>query len=832
MAKWLGAAGSVASEEKASWRERLDGPSIALWLIAIGLLIAGSVMLTGAVGGLFGTSTPSTSTMTGITSGVGLMAINIALTVLIINQLEYYRFRSIEKRELIRQMSTGPQRFSNEAVVKLRSRRWLRRGALKGAVMHAAPLSGVDLSNAKLVGVDFTGANLTSANLTGADMTGSVLLNADLSDAVVEGVTFSQTTLSEAKAAEIRLPTELRGAVLKHIHAVSMDLSKRRMSRLRMSGLADACVFRGSDLEEADFSDCSLVGANFLDSNLVGAKFVGSTLKGALFPTTAGAMSGTTFEGAVLHGVDLSRSHLENAVGFRKGCLKDVSLPKGLRGLDFSQVTAPNLDLSKADLRRANFEGACILGADLPGARLAGASFDKAKLRGANMEGVLLDGTTTFRGADFSGSATRPPTSFANADYTAADFTDVDLSVSTLSGANLAECVLHGTKMPDDGARLCGLRLNGAKVTVNFDGRSLENLRLDGAECTGSTFRSATLVCANLKDAKLTSCDFSSATVRGGELPLDLTRCVWKRSNLSDADLRARRFNGTDLRGAVLRKACLGGTDFGESRLQNADLGGSKVDARTDFSEAVFGGKTSVLPQGLARSILSRSCFVRGVPVPMDMKRAKLHGVRFRNIDLGGCDFSQATLVGAKMRNVGLRGTEFAFATLLDCSFVRVALRDAKLVNVRMAELNLNGCNLAGKDLTGARLEDVSLRGANLRGATLTNAVFIGVDFTGADLENADLLGASIGDVTLDGKTVFNGAKVLKLQVDKASDRVLAAVMSESQTAGFERVSRRRFSRLIRERKTWSDAMDRFVGSVRLALGKAWHGAGYSHEGS
>ena len=118
------------------------------------------------------------------------MAINIALTVLIINQLEYHRFRSIEKRELIRQMSTGPQRFSNEAVVRLRSRHWLRRGALNGAVMHGAPLNGVDLSNAKLIAVDFTGATLTNANLTGADMSASVLLNANLTDAFVDGVIF------------------------------------------------------------------------------------------------------------------------------------------------------------------------------------------------------------------------------------------------------------------------------------------------------------------------------------------------------------------------------------------------------------------------------------------------------------------------------------------------------------------------------------------------------------------------------------------------------------------------------------------------------------------
>ena len=119
-------------------------------------------------------------------------------------------------------------------------------------------------------------------------------------------------------------------------------------------------------------------------------------------------MRGTIFEGAVLHDVDLSGSHLDNAVVFREGVLNRVTLPKGLRGIDFSQVTATDLDLSNADLRTAEFKGASMLGADLSGAQLSGANFENAKLCGVNMAEVVLDGTTTFRKADFSGPETRP----------------------------------------------------------------------------------------------------------------------------------------------------------------------------------------------------------------------------------------------------------------------------------------------------------------------------------------------------------------------------------------------------------------------------------------
>ena len=80
---------------------------------------------------------------------------------------------------------------------------------------------------------------------------------------------------------------------------------------------------------------------------------------------------------------------------------------------------------------------------------------------------------------------------------------------------------------------------------------------------------------------------------------------------LSGGDLRLRKFNGVDLRSAVLREARLGGTDFRTARLEDADLADSKVDERTNFSQAIFGGRKSVLPRELRKSILSGTSFFR-----------------------------------------------------------------------------------------------------------------------------------------------------------------------------------------------------------------------------
>ena len=49
--------GASERNERASWRERLEGPSIALWVIAVGLLITGFVILSVGIGQPFGPHT-------------------------------------------------------------------------------------------------------------------------------------------------------------------------------------------------------------------------------------------------------------------------------------------------------------------------------------------------------------------------------------------------------------------------------------------------------------------------------------------------------------------------------------------------------------------------------------------------------------------------------------------------------------------------------------------------------------------------------------------------------------------------------------------------------
>ncbi|MEK7412079.1 MAG: pentapeptide repeat-containing protein [Planctomycetota bacterium] len=113
-------------------------------------------------------------------------------------------------------------------------------------------------------------------------------------------------------------------------------------------------------------------------------------------------------------------------------------------------LTAPGLQLAKADLRRADLRDANLDGADLSAAKLSGAllrraSLKRAKLAGADLTGCDLTGASfagaDLRGADLSG-AIIDGTVFRDADATGANFTDADIRVLRWNGrARLAEAI-------------------------------------------------------------------------------------------------------------------------------------------------------------------------------------------------------------------------------------------------------------------------------------------------------------------------------------------------------------------------------------------------------
>ncbi len=131
----------------------------------------------------------------------------------------------------------------------------------------------------------------------------------------------------------------------------------------------------------------------------------------------------------------------------------DLSLPAlDLRGVDWSQQSAPELCLPYAHLDGANLFNAHLHGADLSWAHLHGADLSWAHLDGANLRSAHLDGANLYKAylnsADLHfaelHSAILFQTSLPGANLHSARLIDADLSNSNLSGADLSEAHLHG----------------------------------------------------------------------------------------------------------------------------------------------------------------------------------------------------------------------------------------------------------------------------------------------------------------------------------------------------------------------------------------------------
>ena len=111
--------------------------------------------------------------------------ISIAITILIIDAINERRTKEHDLENLKWEMGSQDNLVAISAIQKLRGRKWLMDGTLKG----------IDLRDA-----DLQNARLFLANLTDADMQGTNLENADLEDAILTNANVTIEQLAQAKA--------------------------------------------------------------------------------------------------------------------------------------------------------------------------------------------------------------------------------------------------------------------------------------------------------------------------------------------------------------------------------------------------------------------------------------------------------------------------------------------------------------------------------------------------------------------------------------------------------------------------------------------------------
>lgn len=149
---------------------------------------------------------------------------SVAVTVLIIDQLNRRRQKDEEKQRLIRQMGSKENSMTLQAVEELKVMGALKDGSLVGqnfeeANLHGANMGRVNMRHAKMDFSDlreavlffadmeyadmsgvkarktvFTFANLKNANLVAADLRGALMMGADLTFAKLDQAAFDENT--------------------------------------------------------------------------------------------------------------------------------------------------------------------------------------------------------------------------------------------------------------------------------------------------------------------------------------------------------------------------------------------------------------------------------------------------------------------------------------------------------------------------------------------------------------------------------------------------------------------------------------------------------------
>lgn len=154
-------------------------------------------------------------------ANVGIDFVSIGITVLGIDVLNQRREARLEKKRLIREMSSRDNGIALRAVNELRENGFLSDGSLCSAWFDGANLKDAQLYSSDLQGASFHYASLEyaelySSNLSRVAFWATYLPNAGLVDANLDGANFKYVNLEGARVtkAQLQKAYSLRGTIL------------------------------------------------------------------------------------------------------------------------------------------------------------------------------------------------------------------------------------------------------------------------------------------------------------------------------------------------------------------------------------------------------------------------------------------------------------------------------------------------------------------------------------------------------------------------------------------------------------------------------------------
>lgn len=531
----------------------------------------------------------------------------------------------------------------------------VRNGYLLGPYVD---MSGVDLS-----GVDINGLSLYGANLSGTDLRYARLQNVSSGD--LRGIPILDPKYKLLNGYIVGPNVDLSGANLSDVDLSGMDLTNTNLQNVIFTNLRSGFIkgepvlsqeyrlmngyivgkelyLNGANLEWQDFSDMDLYKTDFTNVKLNHTTFNRSFI----LETNFTDIEFSDIRSRGLLGVP---SHLPDGL---------IILDCHIEGSPSRIFVGPSIKLENIEFRNQNIDEIDLSGSQLINLYFNNTSIDSTNFNQTNLLSIRsknITGTPLHLSHQFiirNGYLIGP-----NVNLMSSDFTNLDLSGTNLTDANLLGVRFQNTTPgPIDGIPILDFdwKLINLKIGSSIHryiigpGMNLSSMDLSGQNLTNMNLTNTNLEQTILSNAILRNVSSGGIIGTPASLPSGwvLLRgyLIGPTANLSGANLQRANLTNMNLRQSNLSTSNLTGAD-----LTGVDLTGVR-------SGGIQG--TPILPVGWR--IVNGYLIGPGA----DVTDTDLSGADLSGIDLSGTKFSRSNLTNVDLTNTNITNATFMGANL------------------------------------------------------------------------------------------------------------------------------------------------------------------------
>lgn len=176
--------------------------------------------------------------------------------------------------------------------------------------------------------------------------------------------------------------------------------SQEEIDSLKSGQKYNDCIFEKLEIKAKDLQDCTFTQCSFVDTNLTGTKFNNTKFSNC-------NLSNANIAGCNFFSASFSECKLLGLVFPRANSLISATFTKcsfdyaDLRGVDLSGLDLSNSTFHETDLSLANLKKTVFINSHITNIKVDGAKLEMTDFRGAELQGFSLK-TDNLKGAIFT----------------------------------------------------------------------------------------------------------------------------------------------------------------------------------------------------------------------------------------------------------------------------------------------------------------------------------------------------------------------------------------------------------------------------------------------